>query len=135
MTAGIRAAYDIGADDWRDGVGRGLFYLRKLLDTYDLMGVDPVGVQVSGVFHGKAGYWLLTDAAYREETGREEANPNKALIAELMKRGVSLELCSQTMLAHGWEPQDVLPGVLIVTGAYPRLIDLQLRGYAYIGGF
>lgn len=43
-----------------------------------------------------------------------------------------LELCKSTMQSHGWTGKDVLPGVRIVVGAYPRIIDLQLRGYAYI---
>jgi hypothetical protein len=37
-----------------------------------------------------------------------------------------------TLKGKGWTGEDVLPGVKIVVGAYPRIIDLQLRGYAYI---
>ena len=29
-------------------------------------------------------------------------------------------------------PEDILPGVKIVIGAYPRIIDLQQQGFAYI---
>jgi intracellular sulfur oxidation DsrE/DsrF family protein len=36
------------------------------------------------------------------------------------------------MKAHGWTLNDLLPEVKIVPGALPRIIDLQLQGYAYL---
>jgi hypothetical protein len=38
-------------------------------------------------------------------------NPNKQLIAELMKHGVEVELCGATATAHNWGNEDLLPGV------------------------
>jgi intracellular sulfur oxidation DsrE/DsrF family protein len=75
---------------------------------------------------------LLKDPAYRMATGKSGENPNKKIVDELLDAGVKLELCKSTMQSHGWTEEDVLPGVKIVVGAYPRIIDLQLRGYAYI---
>jgi intracellular sulfur oxidation DsrE/DsrF family protein len=55
-----------------------------------------------------------------------------SIIQRLLDRNISIELCAQTMKSHGWKADDVLPGVIIVIGAYPRIIDLQHQGYAYI---
>ena len=128
----IRVVYQIKDDDWLEGVGKGLAYLKKLVTAYRTMGVPAKEVHVSAVFHGNAGYWMLRDGLYEAHARKPGGNPNQALIRELLDAGVSIELCAQTMREHSWKPEDVLPGVRIVVGAYPRVIDLELRGYAYI---
>lgn len=128
----IRVVYQINTDDWKEGVGKGLLYLKKLTDTYDKMGIFEKERTISAVFHGKAGYWLLNDKAYAAFKKTDGENPNKEIIEELVKAGVSVELCAQTMKSHGWKPEDLLPQVRTVVGAYPRIIDLQMQGYAYI---
>jgi len=128
----IRVVYEIKTDEWKEGVGAGLHYVKKLIDAYRAMGIPNDEIHVSAVFHGDAGYWMLKDAAYAVETESGGPNPNREIIDELVNRDVSLELCAQTMRSHGWGENDVLPGVKIVIGAYPRVIDLQLAGYAYI---
>ena len=119
-------------DLWKDGVGLGLACLRGLVADYRAAGVAPTEVHISAVFHGPAARWLLNDAAYRTQTSGQTENPNKAIIRELVDLGVSLELCGQTMKEQGWTEKDVLPGVKVVVGAYPRIVDLELQGYAYL---
>jgi len=128
----IKVVYQINRDNWRNGVGSGLLYIKKLLGTYNLMSIDVSKREVKAVLHGKAGYWLLNDKAYNEFNGVNTGNPNLNLVKELAKNGVSVELCSQTMKHFGWENKDLIPEVKIVAGAYARIIDLQLQGYAYI---
>jgi intracellular sulfur oxidation DsrE/DsrF family protein len=127
----IKAVYQIKTDEQKKNVGTGLYYVKKLLDAYDQLGIAANGRDIHAVFHGDAGYWMLRDAAF-EKAGYGHVNPNKAIIAELLDKGARLELCASTMRQHGWQPADVLDGIVIVVGAYPRLIDLQLQGYAYI---
>jgi intracellular sulfur oxidation DsrE/DsrF family protein len=59
-------------------------------------------------------------------------NPNAEMLAELVRRGVQIELCEDTMRQTGVAATELMPGVKIVVGAFPRLIDLQLQGFAYI---
>jgi intracellular sulfur oxidation DsrE/DsrF family protein len=127
----IRSVYQIKTDAKKNNLAAGLHYVRKLLDTYNAAGIQDEAANVHAVFHGDAGHFLLKDEVYADEADRPR-NPNKAIVADLIRRGVSIELCAQTMRSNGWEPEDVLPGVTIVLGAYPRVIDLQLRGFAYI---
>jgi intracellular sulfur oxidation DsrE/DsrF family protein len=128
----IRVVYQINTDDWKDGVGKGLLYLKKLTDAYEKMGITEKDRAISAVFHGKAGYWMLNDKAFAAFRKADGENPNKELIAALDKAGVSIELCDETRKSHGWKPEDLLPQVQTVVGAYPRIIDLQMQGYAYI---
>ncbi|MDO9450292.1 MAG: DsrE family protein [Rugosibacter sp.] len=128
----IRVVYQIKDDDWKGGIGRGLYYLQKLVGTYDSLAIAEGDRSIHAVFHDSAGYWMLTDKSYDRFKGSKAGNPNKHVIEELVKRGVSIELCAQTMKSQGWNVEDILPDVKIVVGAYPRIIDLQMQGYAYI---
>ncbi len=128
----IRVVYQISRDEWKDGVGKGLFYLEKLHQSYLDAGVSPARLDVRAVFHGRAADHLLVNETWDAWRDVEGGNPNAELVAELLERGVSLELCDTRREANGWSKDDVLPGVLLVTGAYQRVIDLQQQGYAYI---
>lgn len=129
----IKVVYDINQNTMAAGVGEGLYYLRGLLEAYKKQGVPANQLKISVVVHGAAGYWLLKDEKYQLVTGNPfDFNPNKKIVQELLDLGVSVELCHVTMKAHGWQAEDILPGVRIVFDAYTRMIDLQMQGYAYI---
>lgn len=129
---GVKVVYQIKTDGWKKDIAAGLHYLDKLARFYEEAGIEASDRQIVGVFHGDAGYFLLKDSAYRKAADDSQANPNKRIVRKLLEAGVRLELCKSTMQSNGWTGEDVLPGVKIVVGAYPRVIDLQLRGYAYI---
>lgn len=122
----------IDADDWKDGVGLGLVRVRELLKDYESIEVPFNEVHLAVVVHGDAAYWMLNDRAYSNHKKTDGANPNTTIIRELRELGIDLELCGRTMKEHGWTKEDILPGVRIVPNAYPRIIDLELQGYAYI---
>ena len=128
----IYAVCRIKNDEWKNNVGLGLACVKKLVEDYQSMGIPANEVHISAVFHGDAAYWMLKNGPYGAFTKGEAANPNTSIIRELVERGVSIELCAQAMKQHGWTQEDVLPEVKIVIGAYPRIIDLELQGYAYI---
>ncbi|HUW29002.1 MAG TPA: DsrE family protein [Sulfuriferula sp.] len=129
----IKVVYDDKDDVWEAGIGKGLYYLRGLLESYKSLGIPQNQLHISIVLHGPTAYWLLNDQAYRRDKKDPFAyNPNSQVVAELLQHGVSVEICNVTMRAKGFTPEDLLPGVVIVHDAYTRLIDLQQRGYAYI---
>jgi accessory colonization factor AcfC len=122
----------IDSDDWKEGVGSGLAHVRHLVEAYGSIGMPPNELHVSAVVHGDAAYWMLTDTAYNTFTKGKKPNPNIAMIRELTQLGVSVELCGESMKDHGWTQEDILPNVKIVPNAYPRIVDLEMQGYAYI---
>ncbi|MGV8933517.1 MAG: DsrE family protein [Gallionellaceae bacterium] len=129
----IRVVYEAKDDDWDAGVGKALYYVRGLLESYKSMGVTPDKLHISIVLHGPTVYWLLNESAYRlREDDPFSYNPNEKIVQELLAHGVSVEACNATMKAKGWSGKDLLPGVSIVHDAYTRVIDLQMRHYAYI---
>lgn len=129
----IKVVYDEKDDVWEAGIGKGLYYLRGLLEAYKSLGIPQDQLHISIVLHGPTAYWLLNDKAYqRDKKDPFTYNPNSQVVAELIHHGVSVEICNVTMRAKGFTAEDLLPGVVIVHDAYTRLIDLQQRGYAYI---
>lgn len=127
----LRIVYQVTDDAAHEGVNKGLFYARKLIDTYRRHGIAPGQVHLHLVYHGNGIAAVVNDAA-RQRLGVDSVNPNGAILAELIERGVQVELCENTMQQKGVQPTELLPGVKLVVGAFPRLIDLQLQGFAYI---
>ena len=129
----IKVVYDDKDDVWDAGIGKGLYYLRGLLESYKSLRSDPRKVTISIVLHGDTVYWRLNDEAYRYYKNDPFGyNPNTKVVEELVDHGVSVKICRVSMRAKGFLPEDLLPGVVVVHDAYTRLIDLQQRGYAYI---
>ncbi|SKA76981.1 Intracellular sulfur oxidation protein, DsrE/DsrF family [Prosthecobacter debontii] len=128
----LKIVYQVTEDLSYEGVNKGLFYARKLINTYDKQGISPNQVDLHLVFHG-TGLNAVVQAGARERLKAEKAeNPNGEILAELIRRGVQIELCENTMQQKGVKPTELMPGVKLVVGAFPRLVDLQLQGYAYI---
>lgn len=127
----LRIVYQVTDDVAHDGVNKGLFYARKLINTYEKQGIAADQVHLHLVYHGTGIAAVVNDAA-RKRLGTDAANPNGEILAELIKRGVQVELCENTMQQKGVKPTELMPGVKLVVGAFPRLIDLQLQGFAYI---
>lgn len=128
----IKVVYQITTGDLKNGVNKGLFYLDKLHASYVAAGFDPDQLDIRGVFHGEGAAHLLTDDAWSRVKKESKGNPNTALISEMVKNGVHVELCDSRRAESGWAKSDVHPDVLLVKGAYLRVIDLQQSGYAYI---
>ena len=131
VTRDLRLVYQVTDDLAYEGVNKGLFYAKKLIDTYAREGIDLKEVKMHVVYHGTGLAAVVNDEA-RARLGVEGGNPNGKILAELVRRGVKVELCENTMRTKGVKPEEVLPGVQRVVGAYPRLVDLQLLGHAYI---
>ena len=129
----IRVVYDIDQNNMFAGVGRGLFMVRGLLESYKNLGVPRNQLHIVVVVHGSAVYWTLNNKTYEKYTQNIfTPNPNEHLIKQLIAHGVSVDACNVSLREHGWSAKDVMPGVKVVFDAYTRLIDLQMRGYAYI---
>ena len=81
----IRAVYQIKTDEQKDGVGAGLHYVKKLLDTYNSIGIEDEATDIHAVLHGDAGYWLLRDQPYAQAADAP-GNPNKAIVADWIEQ-------------------------------------------------
>ena len=129
----IRVVYDLKDDVWEAGIGKGLYYVRGLLEAYKAQGVSEKNLKISIVLHGSTVYWMLKEDSYRRfKNDPFDYNPNDRVLDELLQHGVSVEVCNVTLRGKGWTADDLMPGVKLVHDAYTRMIDLQQQGYAYI---
>ena len=54
------------------------------------------------------------------------------VLADLMTRGVQVELCGATAKAHHWGNADLLPGIKVNTDAMARTTQLVQQGFVKI---
>ena len=88
--------------------------------------------RVIAVFHTNAGHVTLHDEAYNIERKVTIGNPYRQLLADLMKKGVEVELCGATAAVHDWGNDDLLGGVKINTNAMARMSQLAQEGFVQI---
>jgi intracellular sulfur oxidation DsrE/DsrF family protein len=87
---------------------------------------------IIAIFHTKAGFILLNDAAYNATRDETTGNPFKRTIADLMSQGVQFEESGATCRAFHWVNSDLLPGVKVNTDAPSRLAQLVEEGYVEV---
>ena len=86
--------------------------------------------EVVAVFHTNAGHVTLHDSAYNVDRGIATGNPYRDLVANLVKRGVKVELCGAK--AHNWGNADLLPDIKVNTDAMARTAQLVQAGFVKI---
>ena len=87
---------------------------------------------ITAIFHGAAGYMMLNDTGYDRVRKTRTGNPHKDMVAQLQKAGVRFEECGQTARDNGWVNADLLPGVLVNSGANFRIVQLVQDGFVQI---
>lgn len=107
----------------------GMKYMHLLSERMKKTGATG---KIIGLFHGAAAYMTLNDKAYNAARHVTTGNPYKDVIANLQKEGVQIEECAVSMKGNHWGNEDLLPGVLVNTGAVARLIQLSEEGYVQI---
>ncbi len=106
--------------------------IKYMDETAKALMKDGTKGQIIGVFYNEAGHFTLNDKAYNSSRGVNTGNPYKELIAALQNEGVQIEECAETMRAHHWTNEDLLPGVKVNSGAVRRLIQLSQQGFVQI---
>lgn len=125
----VKSVHSIGSLEFEGDLPAALFHLQLITDDIDDWRADA---EVIVVFHTNAGHLTLHDEAYNASRKITVGNPSKTLIADLVKRGVRIELCGATAKANGWGNADLLPDVKINTDAMARTIQLVQQGFVKI---
>jgi intracellular sulfur oxidation DsrE/DsrF family protein len=107
----------------------GLEYLRLLVVRFR---ADRTQGRIVAIFHGAAGYMTLNDPVYNRVRNWQHGNPYEDQIAALIRDGVDIEECAQTMADNHWGNADLLPGVKVTTSATLRIIQLVQDGFVQL---
>ncbi len=124
-----RVVFNLDHAPPRDDTVAGIVQLQRVLAHVAEHGDDG---RLAAVFHGAAAHLTLSDAAYDRSRGTTGGNPQRAALEALARGGVSIEVCANTMRAHGWTNADLLPEVRVTTAAVLRLVELHGEGFAEI---
>jgi len=125
----VKTVYSIGALTFEGDLPASIFHLQLI--TNDIAD-SKAESEVIAVFHTNAGHVMLHDSAYNADRNIATGNPYRELVADLMKRGVRVELCGATARAHHWGNTDLLPGIKVNTDAMARTTELVQQGFVKI---
>ena len=125
----VKTVYSIDTLVFEGDLPASIFHLQLI--TGDITDSNAQS-QVIAVFHTNAGHAMLHDDAYNADRNIATGNPYKNLLADLMKRGVQVELCGATAKAHNWGNADLLPGIRVNTDAMARTTQLVQQGFVKI---
>ncbi|QWR77304.1 DsrE family protein [Candidatus Magnetomonas plexicatena] len=124
-----KVVVNIGNDIMSGDLPLGIKYMTRIVKRF----IDKnVNWKLSGVFYEKAGYMLLKDDIYNTKRQVSTGNPYKALILNLIKEGVSIEICALTMKAAGYTNNNLIEGVKVIDSAELRIIQLVQEHYIQI---
>ena len=126
---GVKVVFSIGALSFEGDLPASIFHM-QLIEN-DIADWKAKSEAVA-VLHTNAGHVTLKDSSYNTDRNVATGNPYKDLVADLMKRGVHIELCGATAKAHGWGNADLLPGVKVNTDAMARTTQLVQEGFVKI---
>ncbi|ORA21220.1 sulfur reduction protein DsrE [Mycobacterium szulgai] len=125
----MKVVFSVASLTFEGDMPAALFHTGIVLKDAEEWRVKP---DVVIVFHTNAGHVALDDATYNANRHVAIGNPYKAVVADLMKKGVQVELCGATAVANGWGNADVIPGVKVNRNAMARLTQLVQQGYVKI---
>jgi len=124
--AEAKVAFSIAALAFEGDLPASIFHLQLIAnDTANW----NAKARVIAVFHTNAGHVTLNDDSYNADRLVATGNPYKKLVADLMKRGVEIELCGATAKVHKWGNADLLPGIKVNTDAMARMSELVEEGF------
>ena len=127
--AALRVAFSVPALSFEGDLPASIFHLQLLETDAEAWKADA---EIIAVFHTNAGHVTLNDQAYDAERNVATGNPYRALVAELQKRGIQIELCGATARIHKWGNADLLPGIKINTDAMARMTQLVQDGFVAV---
>ena len=122
----VKAAFSIEALTFQGDLPTSILHLQVVTSDIADWGATS---EVVAVFHTDAGHVTLHDKAYNADRHIKTGNPYKELIADLVSRGVDVELCGVTARAHHWGNEDLLPGIKVTSDAGARMIQLVQQGF------
>jgi intracellular sulfur oxidation DsrE/DsrF family protein len=125
----LKMVFSIGVLQFEGDLPASMFHMQLIED--DIADWDARS-DVVAVFHTNAGHVTLHDSAYNADRGITTGNPYKDLVANLIKRGVKVELCGATAKVHNWGNADLLPDIQVNTDAMARTGQLVQQGFVKI---
>lgn len=108
-------------------VNEGLEEVARILNLHLAAGLKRDNLKTVVVFHSASLLSILHDEYYQNKYGNN--NPNKDILNQLMKNGIDLVVCGQSIMLRELSPGDILPGIQFALSAKTTLSKYQNIGY------
>ena len=125
----VKVVFSIASLSFEGDLPASLFHMGLIADD---IADWKAKFQVVAVFHTNAGHVTLHDAAYNADREITTGNPHKGMVADLIKRGMKVELCGATAKVHNYGNADLLPDIKINRDAMARTTQLVQEGFVKI---
>ena len=125
----VKVVFSIASLSFEGDLPASLFHMGLIADD---IADWKAKFQVVAVFHTNAGHVTLHDAAYNADREITTGNPYKGMVADLIKRGMKVELCGATAKVHNYGNADLLPDIKINRDAMARTTQLVQEGFVKI---
>ncbi len=106
-----------------------LVTLARFINMHSRRGVSVENIHLVITLHGPAMFDVAQSGRYQELHGEGVENPNEALVAALMEKGVRVIVCGQSSAMRDVDKEDLLPGVELALSAMTVHAVLQSKGY------
>lgn len=106
-----------------------LVTLARFMNMHARAGVPVENMHLVITLHGPAMFDVANAERYAQAKGQEVVNPNEALVAALIGKGVRVIVCGQSSAMRDLAKEDLLPGVELSLSAMTVHGVLQAEGY------
>ena len=111
----------------KDRLNLGMNNVARMMNLHGLGGVSEENLRVVVALHGGATETVLTNERYRQKNGTD--NPNLELITALIDSGAKLYVCGQSLLARGYELEEINPEIEIGLSMLTIVTEHMHKGY------
>ena len=107
-----------------------LDYAARMYNLHRYAGVPKENIELAIVVYAGSTPMVLANPTYGKRFDQE--NPNVALLDELLRNGLQIFVCGQSMMKQDLLPEDIYPGVRRAVSRFTATTDLIGKGYQVI---
>ncbi|MCA6074894.1 DsrE family protein [Fulvivirga sedimenti] len=104
-----------------------LDYAARMYNLHIYAGVPRENIQLAIVVYSSSTAIAMADATYSQRF--DQTNPNAALLEELIRNGIQVIVCGQSMMKQNLLPGDIYPGIKMAVSRFTATTDLMGKGY------
>lgn len=104
-----------------------LDYAARMYNLHLYAGVPKKNIELAIVIYASSTPMVIANPTYRKRLDQE--NPNGALIDELLRNGIQVIVCGQSMMKQNLLPEDIYPGVRMAVSRFTATSNLIGKGY------
>jgi len=107
-----------------------LDYAARMYNLHRYAGVPKENIELAIVIYSGSTPMVMANPTYRKRF--DQVNPNGALLDELLRNGIQVIVCGQSMMKQNLLPEDIYPGVRMAVSRFTATTDLIGKGYQVI---